>query len=567
MDAKPTLADYEAVITAKVKSNWAKTDSDSQVVFDHLYEEQPGSVYQMLRRVIGTSKHPKAKLTLKYAEQAVRLFANKAQIEANKAKAEISEKTKLRDEAIRELLAITNAETPIEDKRRLVDLMMRASIDPHSDLSSSRQKYRNHLSSVFANEIEALKEMRDSFGRMMAQPGAQTPERQNKFRIGYLRMSSVVRRKEADLVQKIDTLEKLREDVESYVVSTFFTALSDDPIKKPDVTRWDDMLNEKPDECLAMMKDIQAKRAGVEITDGTPKVQRELDRFMQSLVDEFLRLIQARDRHNQASEEKKQRLIADVQWISGMKLVFEKNDTVRLHQVLDELVIKAEDEAKTYVSPMEMAALKQCLRDAQIFVIKHDWAGAFAGSLEDVGQDMRLPYDLCAFEFRISGRTFIMFAANKEVEGQSQIVYSAIHWSQAKQQWLLWREEAWAKHSQAYDSKETPFMFGKRQIQAICVALDTKIASSQVVPAPEKLNKKRLASGKSPLLAYHTVDLSRRLEQASNRASPSEPSGRKVRMHFRRGHWRQYASGPRVWIEWMLVGNPDTGFIQKHYKL
>lgn len=41
---------------------------------------------------------------------------------------------------------------------------------------------------------------------------------------------------------------------------------------------------------------------------------------------------------------------------------------------------------------------------------------------------------------------------------------------------------------------------------------------------------------------------------------------RHVRMHFRRGHWRHYQEH-RTWIKWMLVGDPDLGIIEKHYRL
>jgi hypothetical protein len=42
--------------------------------------------------------------------------------------------------------------------------------------------------------------------------------------------------------------------------------------------------------------------------------------------------------------------------------------------------------------------------------------------------------------------------------------------------------------------------------------------------------------------------------------------GRKKRLHFRRGHWRHYETH-KTWIKWMLVGDPDLGFIEKQYRL
>lgn len=37
-------------------------------------------------------------------------------------------------------------------------------------------------------------------------------------------------------------------------------------------------------------------------------------------------------------------------------------------------------------------------------------------------------------------------------------------------------------------------------------------------------------------------------------------------LHFRRGHWRHYGEY-KTWIKWMLVGDPELGFVDKMYKL
>jgi hypothetical protein len=33
-----------------------------------------------------------------------------------------------------------------------------------------------------------------------------------------------------------------------------------------------------------------------------------------------------------------------------------------------------------------------------------------------------------------------------------------------------------------------------------------------------------------------------------------------------RGHWRHYERH-KTWIKWTLVGDPDLGFVDKHYRL
>ncbi len=41
---------------------------------------------------------------------------------------------------------------------------------------------------------------------------------------------------------------------------------------------------------------------------------------------------------------------------------------------------------------------------------------------------------------------------------------------------------------------------------------------------------------------------------------------RRTRLHVVRGHWRHYEEH-KTWIKWHLRGDPDLGFIQKHYSL
>jgi hypothetical protein len=103
-----------------------------------------------------------------------------------------------------------------------------------------------------------------------------------------------------------------------------------------------------------------------------------------------------------------------------------------------------------------------------------------------------------------------------------------------------------------------------RQVRAACVGLDAKVIETEIVRAPEKLNKARVKRRRTPLYDYHVLDLTRRRrsatlpEESGTHASP--------RCHFRRGHWRHLAAF-KSWIRWTLVGDPDLGFVDKHYKL
>jgi hypothetical protein len=104
-----------------------------------------------------------------------------------------------------------------------------------------------------------------------------------------------------------------------------------------------------------------------------------------------------------------------------------------------------------------------------------------------------------------------------------------------------------------------------QQVRASCVGMDAKVIETEVVRAPEKLNKAWVKRGRAPLVDYHTLDLTRRRRSAST--LPTESGTHATpRCHFRRGHWRHYANF-KTWIRWTLVGDPDLGFVDKHYKL
>ena len=99
-------------------------------------------------------------------------------------------------------------------------------------------------------------------------------------------------------------------------------------------------------------------------------------------------------------------------------------------------------------------------------------------------------------------------------------------------------------------------------IGAICISPEAAV--HEVIRAPFRLNKKREHAGKLPILDHHTISLARR-----QRATPSpfEPGERRSpRLHWRRGHWRHF-DNTRTWIKWMLVGDPDLGFVDKYYRL
>lgn len=241
-----------------------------------------------------------------------------------------------------------------------------------------------------------------------------------------------------------------------------------------------------------------------------------------------------------------------IRWSNG-DMNLEKNDCSRLHKLVD-----ANRHRKIVNTRFEkFPNLKEF--DAtvpQTFVVKHDWSAALEGA-EGIAADFRLPYITCAFEFRISGRTIIAIADDTEAH-----IAGACFISVFTEIGDLWcgidlADEITSK------VQSNVGRFVCSQIRAICIALDAEVATHSVMRAPARLNEKRTKAGKAPLLDFHVVDLARK-HRIANPAHGD--SGTKKRLHFRRGHWRHYETS-KTWVKWCLVGDPDLGFISKHYSL
>lgn len=188
------------------------------------------------------------------------------------------------------------------------------------------------------------------------------------------------------------------------------------------------------------------------------------------------------------------------------------------------------------------------------FVVKHDWAAAFKDSLGTVADsELKLPYPVTAFEFKISGRVMIVMAFDP----------SATNGKLDFQYFVKAKNKFWIGYSSSQGTYKS-MRFALDQVRAICVMLDSHIAETTVIRQPFKLQEKRRKAGKPALNDYHVIDLSKR--HLAQRAPASEPSGRHMRCHFRRGHWRHYVQH-KTWINWTIVGDPDLGFVEKEYRL
>lgn len=233
-------------------------------------------------------------------------------------------------------------------------------------------------------------------------------------------------------------------------------------------------------------------------------------------------------------------------WPNEYKL--QKNDCSRIHKVHEAFLAHLVIDNTGHVLPDNSHNIDW--KNVQPFVVQHDWASAFENATDYASNEYKLPFEHTSFEFRITGITFVAFAYQNEgnPNGPMFTVFaeSLGAWVNIKKMEGMWG-------------------FIASQIKAICVALEAEVATHNVTRAAEKLNKKRLEEGKVPLYSFHVVSLNRQSRPARLPLPPHEPHARR-RLHFRRGHWRHYEQH-KTWIKWMLVGDPELGFIEKEYKL
>jgi hypothetical protein len=176
------------------------------------------------------------------------------------------------------------------------------------------------------------------------------------------------------------------------------------------------------------------------------------------------------------------------------------------------------------------------------------------------GDEWRLPYPTCRFEFLVNGfpvlfacrEDLVTFTAFDEDDGGTSIRYAI----KANGFWV------YVDSSDHGDENLNLWWFLYVQVRGICVALEAQMAEERTQAPPAALNRKRLRNGLAPIGAHTVVDLVR--PRTGGGSGPH--SGEKVRLHFRRGHWRRLEE-KRVWVKWALVGNPALGWIDHHYKL
>lgn len=208
-------------------------------------------------------------------------------------------------------------------------------------------------------------------------------------------------------------------------------------------------------------------------------------------------------------------------------------------------------------------ALVDYTRTHQVFVVRHDWASALGPSIRRamdtdgaLNANTLLPYNRALFEFRISGHTLLV---QMEQGDDGQMVRQGFMFrANGNGHWLVMYSGCEA------DPEDKLWGFVYAQITAICVALDIQVATHEVVRAPIPLNEKRKKNGKPPMEDYHVVDLSRRVSRAEPAPLMDHEPAYHLRAHLRRAHWRHFSTH-KTRIPWMLVGNPELGFVHKFY--
>lgn len=211
-------------------------------------------------------------------------------------------------------------------------------------------------------------------------------------------------------------------------------------------------------------------------------------------------------------------------------------------------IIYLDKNLKPYIASEALSTASiEFIRNAQIFVVEHDWAAAFKNADVDHGE-VRPPYDLSVFEFVINGVRMLYVAANHEPCRVETI--------------FLKYKTGWAALGET--PAVEPYLMMRAQVRFICIALDAEVAKTDIIRAPHKLNSARIKRGDPPLYDYHVVSL---VKRSRPEALPSTAgTGARKRLHWRRGHWRHF-SDHKTWIRWLLAGDPDLGFIDKHYRL
>lgn len=253
--------------------------------------------------------------------------------------------------------------------------------------------------------------------------------------------------------------------------------------------------------------------------------------------------------------------------------ILEKLGTSCLHHLLREIergsvsyCTELMPEKPEHQKPAEFSV--SFANEQNTFVIQHDWAAAFKSAQDFADGPFLLPFETCVFEFKISGKKVLVFC-RQDQEAPNTItmlphIATAYGWfagslvTQTPEEGLIWDRGNGDKYESFIG-----IIFD--QIRAVAIALDAGVVIREPIRASADQNARLEKRGEPILRDYHIVSLARRSRTAPM-PTISERTHKSPRLHFRRGHWRHF-SDHKTWIKWMLVGDPNLGFVEKEYRL
>ena len=303
------------------------------------------------------------------------------------------------------------------------------------------------------------------------------------------------------------------------------------------------------------------------------KAAAEAVKFIKAKQPELTKLANERKRER----ERNSKLLAATEkleeWlVKAPTFFFEKIETSSWHKFMQArdagLIITFGDENKDDLKPFLVGE-----QHPQIFLLGQNWANLLENAHGDSDEKLdlssyRLPFENCCFELKLAGHRMFFLMQTQE---DGETIKFLICIEATEDVWYVGKAFDLATFTAEFHAEVDALHINRENyildnIAALCICLDAKVLETEVIRAPHKLNKQREKQGKTPLSNFNVVSLARRHRIANPLSTTSDGSRiGKTRLHFRRGHWRHYADH-KTWISWMLVGNPDLGFIDKEYR-
>jgi hypothetical protein len=219
--------------------------------------------------------------------------------------------------------------------------------------------------------------------------------------------------------------------------------------------------------------------------------------------------------------------------------------------------------------------------DAQVILVGYDAAKLVRDKLDVSGDDVMppLPFERCALELSVNGHHTILLVGRMRSTGADVLEVAT---RALDGRWRLlcfsWMEGDWkqvvldkAEASAAEAKRATVdawLDFALEQLNAVLLCLDLHLFEMQRSEPSKKLNSRRRAAGHIPLFDFHTLNVSPNSHNVVH--SESVPAASSVRLHVRRGHTHRFRTRTGLvsrWLPAMWVGNPNLGFVDKHYRL